>query len=238
MRRVLFNCAPKLDYGTTEAINTLCTNITFCGEGIKAIAFTSCREHEGKSSITVSAWRTLASMGYKAVFIDGDLRRSIVNSKYRVQFLDGREGLSHYLSRVETNLEDIVYQTNIQNGYYIPCGHDVANSMQILSGVRFGKMVHELKESFDFILVDTPPVGAIVDAAAIAKHCDGALLIITQNGVKNHEVAYAKEQIEKANCPVLGAVLNKIKMDRSSSKYYNRAYYAAYESNYYKREET
>ena len=237
MRRVIFRSVPKLDYGTTESINTLCTNITFCGSDTKAILLTSCREHEGKSSITLSAWRTLASMGYSTVLIDADLRRSLLSSRYGIQYPDGKEGLSHYLSRDKIGIKDIVYQTNMKDAFFVPCGHDVANSITLLSNTRFGELIRELKEEFDYILIDTPPIGAIVDAASVAKWCDGALLVVTQNGVKNQEVLYAKEQIEKSNCPVIGAILNKVKMDRTSSRYYNRAYYAAYYSNYYSKRE-
>ena len=228
---------PKLDYSATEAMNTLATNITFCGSDTKVIQITSCREREGKSSICLGLWRTLAQMGYRVLLVDADLRRSVFNSTYGVRFQTSRQGLTHFLSKDGLNVEDVVYRTNVENGYLLPSGHDVANSNQLLSSRRLSDLMKELKGWFDYVIVDTTPVGAIVDAATISQWCDGTLLVITQDETTKQEIIRAKEQIEKAGQPVLGAILNRVAMDKSSSRYYNKAYYSAYESYYYQTDE-
>lgn len=238
MKQVKIENFPKLDYATNEALNTLCTNIVFCGEDIRSILVTSCREHEGKSFISMGIMHTLASMGYSVVLVDADLRRSMIASKFGLHFPPDSMGLSHYLSSRRLTLDDVTYETNIPGAYIIPEGRDVVNSMQLLNNLRFSQMIERLSERVDFVIVDTPPVGAIVDAAVVASACNGAILVMAANRATKQEVVNAKRQIEKSGCPVIGAVLNQVPMNRSSSRYYHRASYAAYESkSYYRREE-
>lgn len=234
MKQAQIRYLPKLDYAATEAINTLCTNITFTGDDVKTIQLTSCRESEGKTLLSVSVWTTLAQMGLKTVLLDADLRRSSVNGKCGVKFMEEPLGLSHYLNKKDIPADDILYETNIPNAFLIPVGREVVNSMQLLSSPRLDELIKGLKEDFDYIIIDTPPVGAIVDAATVAKRCDGTLLVVTQNKTTKEEVLSAKRQIEQAGCPVLGTVLNHVDMKSKSSRYYNSAaYYSAYRSNYY-----
>ena len=233
MKNAIIRYIPNIDFRASEAINTLATNITFTGNDTKCIQLTSCREHEGKSALSVMTWKTLADMGYKTVLIDADLRRSTLKSKYGIRLEGEGTGLSHYLSRNNIEIDDILYSTNISKAIYIPAGHDVANSMQLLSNKRLELLIEKLKAEYDYILIDTPPVGAIVDAATVARCCDGALLVVTHNKTTKWEVLNGKEQIEKAGCPVLGTVLNKVEMTKNSSKYYSRAYYSSYYSDYY-----
>lgn len=234
MKQVLVKYLPKLDYAATEAVNTLCNNITFTSENVKTLLLTSCREHEGKSSLSICVWNTLAEMGYKAVIIDADLRRSMLNGRCGLHFNEGDgKGLAHFLSQNTVTEDDIVYETNIKNAYLVPLGREVVNSMQLLSNNRLGRLLTFLKEKFDYIIIDTPPVGAIVDAATIARNCDGALIVVTQNRTTKQEVLNAKTQIERTGCPVLGTVLNRVAMNRSSSRYYSASYYSTYKSGYY-----
>ena len=237
MNSISIRYLPKMDYSATEAMNTLATNITFCGSDTRVIQITSCRKHEGKSSICLGLWRTLALMGYRVVFVDADLRRSVFNSTYGIRFQTEKLGLTHFLSNDDLAIEDVVYETNVENGYLIPAGHEVANSNQLLSNRRLGEMMGELKEWFDYVIVDTSPVGAIVDAATISQWCDGTLLVITQDVTTKQEIIRAKEQIEKAGRPVLGTILNRVAMNKSSSRYYNKGYYSAYGYNYYRKED-
>lgn len=237
MKTVKIENFPALDYATNEALNTLGTNLVFAGDEVRRILITSCREHEGKSFISMGIMHTLASMGYNVVLVDADLRRSVVASTYGVRFTGEALGLSHFLSR-RIPLEDVVYEADIPGNYIVPVGHDVANSMQLLSSWRLKEMLDELAQHFDYVIVDTPPIGAIVDAAVVAKSCDAAVLVVSAGLATKQEVANAKQQIEKSGCPMIGAVLNKVEMARGSSRYYHRSMYAAYEAQGYYRRET
>lgn len=230
MKRVRIENFPELDYATNESLNTLCTNLVFMGDSVSRILVTSCRADEGKSFISMSIMRTLASMGYSVVLVDADLRQSVLASKYDIRYPENAQGLIHYLSR-GIPIDDFTYATNIPGAYIIPTGCTVINSMQLLNSVRFEELMEQLAEKVDYVIVDTPPVGTIVDAAMVAKSCDGAVLVVASNVTSKQEVVNAKQQIELSGCPVIGAVLNKLELDRSSSKYYYRSMYSSYESN-------
>lgn len=233
MKQAVFKYLPKLEYAAKEAVNKLCTNITFTGADTTVLQLTSYREHEGKTLLTLCVWSTLAEMGFKTALVDADLRRSIINGKCGISYKDEAWGLGHYLAKRDVNAGDIVYETNIPNAHFIPAGCEVANSMQLLTGHRFETLMNSLKKEYDYVIIDTPPIGAIVDAATIARCCDGALLVVTQNKTTREELLNAKEQIEKAGCPLLGTVLNRVKMDSISNRYYSSAYYSVYRSGYY-----
>ena len=229
MKRITIENFPKFDYATTEAINTLCTNIVFLSDSISRILVTSCHANEGKSFISMSIMRTLASMGYSVMLVEADLRRSVLHTTYDIRDPENAPGLVHYLSR-GIDMDEFIYATNIPGAYIIPAGCMVINSMQLLNTTRFETLMKQLNEKVDYVIVDTPPVGSVVDAAMVAKSCDGAILVVGSNSATKQELVNAKQQIEMSGCPVLGAVLNKVAMDRSSSKYYYRSMYASYGS--------
>lgn len=224
---------PTLHYTCKEAINTLCTNLTFVGSEKKKIMLTSCIAHEGKSFLTLCMLRTLAQLGRRVVMIEADLRKSQIAAKYGMKIIEGSgQGCTHYLAGM-TSLNDVIYETDVPGAYMIPVGHNVSNSLSLLSSPRFGQMLDTLAEHFDYVLVDTPPVGVIVDAAEIAKFCDGAIFVVKENTSSRHELLDCKIQIERAGCEVLGAVLNNVSFDAiGPKKYYNRYSYRHY-SRYY-----
>ena len=221
MRKVSIDNFPELDFAATEALNTLCTNLVFCGDSFRRILVTSSQGNEGKSFISLGITKTLASMGYSVLLIDGDLRQSVLSKDYGIHYPPDALGLSHFLSR-ELNMDDVIYATNFPGAYLLPVGRYVINSMQLLSSWRFEELMSQMAAKVDYIIVDTPPVGAIVDAAVVAKSCDGAILVAASNIPTKQEFMNAKQQIEMSGCPVIGAVLNKTAPDSSGSKYYNR----------------
>ena len=230
-----FTRFPELDYAFKEAINTLCTNLTFVGEDKRIIEVTSCQPHEGKTFITLCMMRTLAQLGYKVVLVDLDLRRSQIAGQYGMQLVEGSgSGIAHYLAGM-CPLVDILYETDIPNAYMIPVGKTVRNSLALLNTDRVGKMLRQLRDQFDFVLVDAAPIGAIIDAAEIAKSCYAVMFVVKYRQVGKRELQEAREQVLRAGCEVLGAVLNEVDMESlSSQKYYNKNYYVNYGSDYYK----
>ena len=234
MNKLEFVRFRALDYACKEAINTLCTNLTFVGNDKRIIMITSSQAHEGKSFLTMNILRTLAQLGKKVVLVDADLRRSQISAKYGVRIQEGTGyGTVHYLAGM-CSLNDAIYETNIPGAYMIPVGREVSNSLALLSTPRLKNMLKELKGKFDFVLVDTPPVGVIIDAAEIAKSCEGTIFAVRYNTISRKELAEAKKQIERTGCEILGAVLNDVDLDTiSSKKYYNKTYYTHYNSDYY-----
>ena len=213
----------KLDYPTQEAFNTLCTNLSFTGGDIKRIMVTSCHPHEGKSFVTINLMRSLVNTGMRVLLVDADIRASALQSTYGITIKtpDGTRynGLSYYLSG-RCDMSGIVGETNINEAYLILSGKNVVNSFPLYSTSRFKTLLDKLTPEFDVVLIDTPPIGAIIDAAKIAPLCDGALFVVQSGETTDEELKEGIEQIEKTNCPILGYVMNKYDESGYGGKYY------------------
>ena len=230
MKKVLITKFDPLEYAANEAINTLCANLTFSGANIKKIMVTSSRAAEGKTMTTMNMMRTFAALGKTVCYVSGDLRRSPIVQTYGIRFeSDDNVGITHYLAGM-ASAEEIVYQTNYPNAYLVPVGRDVSNSLSLLSTPRLPALLDYLAAMFDIVLIDSPPVGVIIDAAEIAKSCDGTVIVVNYNSISRRELSDVKRQIERAGCPVLGAVLNEVPMDSYSNRryYYKQGYYSHY----------
>lgn len=235
MNTVALKNMPEMSYAGNEAINTLCTNLTFSGENVKKILLTSCRASEGKTFISLNIVRTLAKLDKTVVMVDCDLRKSVIARKHMV-LSEGSslKGLTHYLAGM-VSIEDIVYQVvDIPNLYMVPCGRNVSNSLPLVSSPRLGELLDALAEQMDYVILDAPPVGMLIDAAKIATNCDGTLLVVNYNAVRKQELVDAQEQLEQSGCPILGTVINQADFgDYMSRKYYYSKYYYSHYNYYY-----
>lgn len=218
------------DYFYSESIKTLRTNIQLSGQSIKTILVTSCYPNEGKSDIALSLAQELGSIGKKVLLLDADIRKTAYVGRLEVQ--EEVKGLSQLLSG-QAGLQDIIYNTNFPNMDIIFGGPSAPNPSGLLSENIFKILIKELKDYYNYILIDTPPIGTVIDAAVIGRCCDGAVFLIQPGNVRYRDAQKAFAQLEKSGCRILGAVLNKI--DTSGNKYYS-SYYKHY-GEYYRRDE-
>ena len=221
---------PPLSYACGEAVNTLCTNLSFSGENLRKIMITSCHAAEGKSFLSMNIMRTMAKFGKRVALVDADLRRSTITAKYSLQYSgeDQKRGLAHLLVGMAGE-DEVIYQTNIEGAYMVPVGREVSNPLPLLNSPRFGRLLDYLSRQLDYVLVDAPPVGTVIDAAQIAKNCDGTLIVVNYNSVRRQELIEVKGQLEQTGCPILGVALNMVEYDNYLSRKY---YYKAYDSRY------
>ena len=235
MKKARIHRLEKLEYAGAEALNTICSNLSFAGRNQKKIVFSSVSEHEGKSYMTMQIMRNLARRGKRVVLIDADLRMSATINRYGIEVEGEYVGLAHYLAGY-CGMEDVLYETNLYGAYMVLEGRDVLNPIPLLNSKEFAQLLDALAREFDVVLVDAPPVGLVIDAAEIARYCDGAVLVCEYNHTRRRELAAARRQIEQAGCPLMGCIINKVTFDSiSSKKYYNRSYYSHYNSSYYRR---
>ncbi len=217
-------------YFTKEAYKSLRTNISFCGSDKKVICITSCEQNEGKSTISLELSKSLAEVGKKVLLVDADLRKSVMLSKYTNE--SNLNGLSQYLaSHVE--LGEVIYGTQLQGFDIIFSGHYPPNPTELIDNDRFKQMIERAKAAYDYVIIDTPPLGLVIDAAIISAFCDGALIVIAKDLVKINRAQSVKEQIEKSGCKILGVIMNettKPKKNKSDSYYYSKG--KAYKSRY------
>ena len=215
------------DFHTTEAFKALRTNLLFSGENIQAVALTSFAASEGKSTVSFQLAASLAQMGKRVLLMDADLRMSVMANRLRVR--RKIEGLSHYLSGM-ANANDLLCETDIPGMYIMFAGVCVPNPAELLGSNSFEKLIDALKTVFDFIIVDSVPLGQVIDCAVIAPVLDGVLMVIdsTKNNYKQEQ--RIKAQLERAGAKILGVVLNRVDI-KGRSGYYGKGYYG---KEYYK----
>lgn len=222
MNQVLtMNDAGEKNFYYKEAVKTLRTNIQFTGKEIKAILFTSCYPNEGKTDIVFQLAVEMGKAGRKTVIVDADIRKSGFIKRYNTS----REvpGLSEYLSG-QAEKKDIICSTGYDNADIILAGPIAPNPSELLEQGIFGNLIRGLREEYDYVLLDTPPVGSVIDAVIAARSCDGAVLVI-ESGLVSHKAALKTlKQLKKSGCSILGTVLNKtdIKRDRYYFSYYKK----------------
>ena len=218
-QKSIINDPRKLDYYYKEAMKTLRTNILYSGKDVKTILVTSYFPDEGKSDIALQLTRDLGSMGKKVLLFDADIRKSALIRRYSVD--KDVKGLSQYLSG-HVEKQEILYDTNYENMHIIFAGPTAPNPAELLEQNLLTDLLRELRQKYDYIIIDTPPIGSVIDAAIIAKECDGAVLVIESDRVRYQDAQRVQEQLKKTGCRILGAVLNKVdvKKDRSDHRYH------------------
>lgn len=216
-QKVMMIDPKQTDYFYEEAIKTLRTNIQFMGKNIKSIVVTSCYPNEGKSDIVFQLAKEIGNMNKNVLILDADIRKSSYVNRYKINHKV--KGISQYLSG-QLNMEEIIYHTNFQNVDIIFAGPTAPNPSELLEEEVFMELIEEMREKYDYILIDTPPISNLIDAAIAAKQCDGAILVIESELVSYKVAAKAKAQLELSGCRILGAVLNKV--DVKKDKYYSK----------------
>ena len=223
-----FENLKELDFKINEAYKRIRTNISFSGDNIKAIAMTSSVPNEGKTEVSFNIARSMSEDGKKTLFIDADIRKSVVLARYGVD--KETKGLSHYLSGQSKNIEDIIYKTNIENLDVIFTGTKAPNPAELLGSEKFEKMIEKAREQYDYIIIDCPPLGSVIDAVLVAKVCDGAIILIETDNVSYKVVQGVKKQLETGGCKILGAILNKVQTSGKGYYGYYKGYYGYYDS--------
>lgn len=213
-----------MDYRTKEAYKTLRTNIQFCGTEIKVITITSCTPNEGKSSVSFNLAVSFGEAGKKVILIDADMRKSVLIGRYKVGEVEC--GLSHYLSG-QRELSDVIYSAEYDNMDVIFAGDYSPNPSELLGHDRFVDMIRVLREVYDYVIIDTPPLGAVIDSAVVAGVSDGAILVVEVNTINYHFAQDVKEQLVRSGCKIMGVIMNKVPVN-------NGGYYQKYYKKYYK----
>lgn len=208
---------PELDYSVNESYKSLRTNLLFCGEEKHVIAITSCTPNEGKSTVSLNLALSLADSGKKVLLIDADLRKSVLVGRTEVE--EEVKGLSHLLSHQET-IENVIYTTNIPRFHIVYAGIVPPNPAELLGGEYFKRVLSAIKKVYDYVIIDTPPLGSVIDGAVIADECDGAILVMESGAVSYRFAQEVKEQLAKSDCPILGVILNKV--DTNKQGYYGK----------------
>ena len=194
-----------------EYYNALRTNIQLSGNNLKVIAVTSVDPSEGKSTTSTNIAWAFARAGYKTLLIDADIRNSVMSGVFKSR--EKITGLTDYLAGTQ-DLSHGLCETDVENLFVVQSGAVSPNPAALLQSANFERMIETLRKYFDYIIVDTAPIGVVIDAAIIVQKCDASILVAEAGVAKRREVQKAKSQLEQTGIPFLGVVLNKFDVKR------------------------
>lgn len=214
----------EMTYGARESFKRLRTNISIAFEGedtaCKVIGITSAQVNEGKSTASVNLAYTLAEAGKRVLLIDCDLRRPSIHVKMSIP---QNPGLADLLTNA-TQVGPSVYSYTSPKGVkfeIIPAGQPPQNPSELLSSQRFAEVVRMLKNACDYIILDLPPVGAVIDAVAVSRTTDGMIVVIRENKCPRYVLDDCMDQLKYAKARILGFVMNGISEGGAKRYKYN-----------------
>lgn len=210
---------------SAEAFRTLRTNIQFSAldNELKVIVVTSSGPGEGKSTVMANLAITVAGSGKKVLLIDCDLRKPTVHKKLGI---DNKFGITNILVGDKT-LQEAIRNIEVPNLHIITSGPIPPNPAELIESNKMKKLIEGLKQEYDMILIDAPPVLAVTDAQILSTIADGTIFVTSYGQAEKFAVIKARELIDKVGGKILGVILNKI--PEKGNSYYG-SYYYGYES--------
>ena len=217
----------NLSFNASEAIYQLRTGILYSSKDVKTIAITSAFENQGKSFISFHLAYSLSQVGKRVLLVDTDMRKSVLQRRMGLEGV--KLGLSEYLSG-NAELGQVIYDVGITNMHVLFSGKLVPNASALLAAKWLENLCAEVRDSYDYVIFDTPPICVVGDAAIVASFCDGALLVIENGVTKKKTLAQMKSEMDKVDAKVIGVVQNMVGSKKDSS-YYGKENYGYYYGN-------
>lgn len=225
--RLITHVAPKSPI--SEAYRALRTNIqyTHIDRTLRTLLVTSPGPGDGKSTSVANLAIVMAQMGSKVLLIDADLRRPVLHTVFN---LDRRVGLSNVLvGRAE--IAEAVSPTDIENLHIMPCGALPPNPSELLGSSAMQRTLEALKQEYEVVLFDSPPVIAVTDAAVLARHVDGVFLVVKAGHTSKEAAFRSYTLLNQVKAKVLGTLLNSVKVESMYGSYYYYYHYHYYTQN-------
>ena len=218
----------KLRDPVTETYRSMRTNLEFSwiDKPVQTILVTSPTPGDGKSITIANLAISFAEIGRKTLIIDTDLRKPV---QHKVFSTEKKPGLTDYLVG-DVTMDKILYDVGVENLKFIPVGKNPPNPAEILSSKKFQEFIESQKETFDMILLDTPPVISVTDPVLLSRKVDGVLLVVKFAKTDRQVAASAVDALKKSRANILGAVLNSTQFHRGYGYYRHYSYYNYYYS--------
>ncbi len=209
----------------SESYRSLRTNIDYSAidEKIQVIMVSSAGPGEGKTTTITNLAITYAQSERKVILIDADLRKPTAHHNFSIS---NRWGLSSVLSQ-QCTLEESIQSSSVPGLDVITSGTIPPNPAEMLGSNRMNAVIQQLRDMYDIILIDTPPLLAVTDAQIVATKSDGAIMVVDQGRVKRDIAKKAIQNLQTVNARILGVVLNNVKRKANEESYYY--YYGAKE---------
>jgi capsular exopolysaccharide synthesis family protein len=200
-----------------EAYRTLRTNLQFsrADGSLQTLMFTSAGPGEGKSTTVANSAVVLAQAGKRVIIVDCDLRKPV---QHKIFGLPNR-GVTNVLIE-NLPATEVLQDTEIRNLRVLTSGPIPPNPSELLGSAKMERLLSELKDAADYLIIDAPPVVAVTDACVLASKMDGVLLTVAAGMVRPEMGQRAKDLLVKANAPLLGVVLNRVEIEKEHAYYY------------------
>lgn len=220
----------KMPFGYVEAYKSLRTNLDFMAGSmdVHTLVITSTVPEESKSNVAVNLALTLAESGKKVALVDCDLRKPVLHRYLKAGH--NVKGVSNVLSN-QCTLDETLQELKEMNLTFLPAGTPPPNPSEMLSQPQMQAMVNTLREKFDVVIFDAPPVSVVTDAAVIGRYVDGAMFVVRSDYAPADAVRGAVKKLQDAGVRVLGSVLTRYDM-KKALKGSSYAYSYAYNYNY------
>ncbi|HJC54116.1 MAG TPA: CpsD/CapB family tyrosine-protein kinase [Candidatus Gemmiger stercoravium] len=232
--RKLLMVGPDAPFQFVEAYKSLRTNLEFlsASSGCKVLLITSSVPEEGKSNVAINLATTMAAGGKKVVLVDGDLRKGSL-SRY-LHLNRSRPGISNVVANQCTLTDALVRFKNVQFTL-LPVGPLPPNPSEMLATPAVEALFKGLREYYDYVIVDTPPVSVVTDAAVMCRFADGVILVVRPGVTTTQGAQLSKKNLEAVHAHILGVVLNGYDAKRAGHK---DGYYYSYSYDYYKHDDS
>jgi capsular exopolysaccharide synthesis family protein len=210
----------------SESIRGLRSNLLFSKADQKpqVILLTSATPQEGKTLVTVNLATAMAQSGCRTLIIGADMRRPRI---HKTLGIENEAGLANILSGVSVP-EEVIRRTDIENLDVITAGPTPPNPSELLGSKFMADILDGLRQRYEHIIIDTPPVTAVTDAAILAQYADGVVIISKAFVTPKELVRAAIETLQKVNSKIFGVVLNNVNMSKEGAYYYQYSYYYYY----------
>ncbi|MCZ2257294.1 CpsD/CapB family tyrosine-protein kinase [Sporosarcina sp. G11-34] len=200
----------------SEQFRTIRTNINFSmpDRELKTILFTSSDPGDGKSTVAANVAVVFAQEGKRVLLVDADMRKPTVHYTFQ---LTNTLGLSNLLTR-QAELSDVARRSDVGLDV-ITCGPVPPNPAELLASQTMNKVMEDMKNKYDIIIFDAPPVLSVTDAQILSNKCEGTVLVISSGDTEKAGVVKAKEALVSSQANIIGAVLNNFEMDKDHYYY-------------------
>lgn len=214
-RKLITSANPKSV--VSEQFRTLRTNINFSvpDKELQTLLFTSASPGEGKSTVAANTAVVFAQEGKRVLLVDADMRKPTVHYTFH---LTNTLGLSNILTR-QAEVVDVVKVCDVENLHIMTCGPIPPNPAELLGSKTMGKVMDDMKNHFDMIIFDAPPVLSVTDAQILSNVCDGTVLVMSAGDTEKEGILKAKEALVSSQAKIIGAVLNNYELDRDNYYY-------------------
>ena len=203
----------------SEQIRTIRTNIQFSmiDKDLQTISITSATASSGKSTIASNLAGAFAAEDTKVLLVDADMRKPTIHKIFHVQ---NTQGLTNVITDRHLKLSDVTQRSYVDNLNFMTCGVIPPNPSELIGSKRMEELIEQMKEDYDLIIFDNPPLLAVTDAQIMATKVDGTIVVVPKGEVSKDELDKAAGLLENVKANVLGTVLNKVEVDADTYYYY------------------